>query len=42
MRSVEQLKKTPPILDKLSEKGEIKITGAYYNLESGSVEIIHT
>ena len=42
LKSVEQLKKTPPILNKLSEQGEIKITGAYYDLESGSVEIIHT
>jgi carbonic anhydrase len=34
------LKNSEPILKKLVEEGKLKIVGAYYNLESGKVEVI--
>ena len=40
LRAVEKLMVTPPVLNKLSEKGHIKIVGSYYNLESGLVQIL--
>ncbi len=40
METVEKLKTTPPVLDKVVEKGQVKIVGAYYNLETGLVELL--
>lgn len=40
LRAVEKLMVTPPVLDTLVEKGHLKIVGAYYNLESGLIEIL--
>jgi len=43
LRTVEKLMVTPPVLNKLVEKGHIRIVGSYYNLETGLVEILkHT
>lgn len=41
MSVVEKLRATPPVLDKLVEKGQVRITGSYYNLETGIVEILN-
>ncbi|MEQ8189842.1 MAG: carbonic anhydrase [Candidatus Eremiobacterota bacterium] len=40
LRAVEKLMASPPVLDTLVEKGQIKIVGAYYDLETGLVEIL--
>jgi len=40
LRAVEKLMESPPVLDTLVEKGHLKIVGAYYNLETGLVEIL--
>ncbi|HPZ08342.1 MAG TPA: carbonic anhydrase [Candidatus Eremiobacteraeota bacterium] len=40
LRAVEQLMASPPVLDTLVKKGQLKIVGAYYNLETGLVEIL--
>lgn len=36
----EKLKSSKPLLAKLIEKGTLRISGAYYNLDSGKVEFI--
>jgi carbonic anhydrase len=40
LRAVEKLMVTPPVLDKLVVKGNLKIVGSYYDLESGLIEIL--
>jgi carbonic anhydrase len=35
--TIETIRRQSPILKEMEEKGEIKITGAYYNLRSGEV-----
>ncbi len=40
LRAVEKLMASPPVLDTLVEKGQVKIVGAYYDLETGLVEIL--
>ncbi|MEQ8168212.1 MAG: carbonic anhydrase [Candidatus Eremiobacterota bacterium] len=40
LKAVDELTANPPILDKLVAKGQLKIVGAYYNLETGLVEIL--
>ncbi len=37
---VEKLKETSSILDKLMDDGKLKIVGAYYDLDTGSVNIV--
>lgn len=39
-KEVEQLKNLEPVLSKQFKKGEIKIVGAVYHLETGKVEIL--
>lgn len=39
-REVEQLKNLEPVLSKQFKKGEIRIVGAVYHLETGKVEIL--
>jgi carbonic anhydrase len=35
-----KIKSSKPILGEMAEKGEIKVIGAYYNIESGVVELL--
>jgi carbonic anhydrase len=35
---VNEIRKNSPILKEMEDKGEIKIVGAIYNMESGKVE----
>jgi len=39
-RTIEQLGRAKPILEKLVRTSEVKLVGAYYDLDSGQVEII--
>ena len=38
--SVNQIKTSMPVLNDLSKKGAIRVTGAYYDLDNGKVEIL--
>jgi len=37
---VRKIKSSKPILAEMTEKGEIEVIGAYYNIETGAVEIL--
>ena len=37
---VNKIKSSKPILAEMVEKGEIEVIGAYYNIETGAVEIL--
>jgi carbonic anhydrase len=36
----DKIKSSRPILAEMSEKGEIKVIGAYYDIETGGVELL--
>ena len=36
--SIEQIRINSPILKEMEDKGEIKIVGAYYNMDTGKAE----
>ena len=40
LMTVEKLKESKPLLKELCEKGKLKAVGAYYDLDSGTVEFI--
>jgi carbonic anhydrase len=35
-----KIKSSKPILAEMAEKGEIEVIGAYYNIETGAVELL--
>jgi carbonic anhydrase len=37
---VDKIKSSKPILAEMAEKGEIEVIGAYYNIETGAVELL--
>jgi len=39
--TVEKLNASPPVLSELVEKGKLKIVGAYYEINAGTVEFFN-